>query len=58
MNEFVHIRIEDLYLDDESAQIHLTHPKWEACRYLPVLPAFPIVTGPEIIWGERMLTRR
>jgi len=39
VNEFVHIRVEDLYLDDESAQIYLTHAKREACRYVPVLPA-------------------
>ena len=39
MNEFVHIRVEDLHLDDESPQIHLTHAKRQACRYVPMLPA-------------------
>ena len=39
MNEFVHIRVEDLHLDDESPQIYLTHAKRQACRYVPVLPA-------------------
>ena len=39
VNEFVHIRVEDLHLDDESPQIYLTHAKREACRYVPVLPA-------------------
>ena len=38
VNEFVHIRVEDLYLDDESAMIYLTHAKREACRYVAVLP--------------------
>ena len=27
VNEFVHIRVEDLHLDDESPQIYLTHAK-------------------------------
>ena len=36
---YVHIRIEDLHLDDESPQIYLTHAKRQACRYVPVLPA-------------------
>jgi integrase/recombinase XerD len=39
VNEFVHIRVEDLDLDDESPEIYLTHAKREACRYVPVLPA-------------------
>jgi integrase/recombinase XerD len=30
MNEFVHIRVQDLHLDDESPQIYLTHAKREA----------------------------
>jgi integrase/recombinase XerD len=32
VNEFVHIRVEDLHLDDESPQIYLTHAKREASR--------------------------
>jgi integrase/recombinase XerD len=40
VNEFVHIRVEDLHLDDELPQIYLTHAKREACRYVPVLPAW------------------
>jgi integrase/recombinase XerD len=39
VNEFVHIRVEDLHLDDELPQIYLTHAKREASRYVPVLPA-------------------
>ena len=37
----MHIRVEDLHLDDESPQIHLTHAKRQACSccYVPVLPA-------------------
>ena len=58
VNEFVNIRVEDLYLDDESAMIYLTHAKREACRYVPVLPPWPNSSAAEIIWGERLLTRR
>ena len=36
--EFVHIRVEDLLLDSSSPQIHLTHAKRQADRYLPILP--------------------
>src|SRR6516225_821047 len=39
VDEFVHIRVEDLHLDDELPQIHLRHAKRQACRYVPVLPA-------------------
>jgi integrase len=39
VNEFVHIRVEDLHLDDESPRIYLTYAKREASRYVPVLPA-------------------
>ena len=38
MDEFVHIRVEDLHLDAESPQIYLSHCKKESNRYVPVLP--------------------
>lgn len=38
VDEFVHIRVEDLYLDAESPQIYLSHCKKESNRYVPVLP--------------------
>jgi integrase/recombinase XerD len=38
VEEFVHIRVEDLHLDDELPQICLRHAKRQACRYVPVLP--------------------
>ena len=39
VSEFVHIRVEDLFLDDDPPQIHITHAKGNADRYVPVLPA-------------------
>jgi integrase/recombinase XerD len=39
VDEFVHIRIEDLHLDDDPPQIFLSHCKKESNRYVPVLPA-------------------
>jgi integrase/recombinase XerD len=39
VSEFVHIRVEDLRLDDEPPRIHLTHAKGQANRYVPILPA-------------------
>jgi integrase/recombinase XerD len=39
VSEFVYIRIEDLFLDDDPPQIHITHAKGHADRYVPVLPA-------------------
>src|SRR5206468_1911046 len=39
VSEFVHIRVEDLHLDSDPPQIHLTHAKGQACRYVPILPA-------------------
>ena len=38
VDEFVHIRIEDLHLDDDPPQIYLSHCKKESNRYVPVLP--------------------
>jgi integrase/recombinase XerD len=37
--EFVHIRVEDLLLDGDPPQIHITHAKRGADRYVPILPA-------------------
>jgi len=38
VSEFVHIRVEDLLLDGDPPQIHLTHAKRGADRYVPILP--------------------
>ncbi len=38
VDEFVHIRIEDLHLDDDPPRIYLSHCKKESNRYVPVLP--------------------
>jgi len=38
VDEFVHIRIEDLHLDGDPPQIHLRHCKKGSNRYIPVLP--------------------
>src|SRR2546427_12684200 len=37
--EFVHIRVEDLLVEGDPPQIHLTHAKRGADRYVPILPA-------------------
>ena len=37
--EFNHIRVEDLLLDGGLPQIHITHAKRGADRYVPILPA-------------------
>ena len=37
--EFVHLRVEDLLLDGDPPQIHITHAKRGADRYVPILPA-------------------
>jgi integrase/recombinase XerD len=39
VSEFVHIRVEDLHLHSDPPQIHLTHAKGQANRYVPILPA-------------------
>ena len=38
VDEFVHIRVEDLHLDADPPQIYLSHCKKESNRYVPVLP--------------------
>jgi integrase/recombinase XerD len=38
VSEFVQIRVEDLFLDSDPPQIHITHPKGHADRYVLVLP--------------------
>lgn len=38
VDEFVHIRVEDLLLQGDPPQIHLTHAKRGADRYVPILP--------------------
>ena len=39
VSEFVHIRVEDLHLDDDPPRIHLAHAKGHANRTVPSLPA-------------------
>src|SRR5688572_15326637 len=39
VDEFVHIRVDDLLLDGDPAQIHITRAKRQADRYVPILPA-------------------
>jgi integrase/recombinase XerD len=39
VDEFVHIHIEDLLVEGDPPQIHLTHAKRGADRYVPILPA-------------------
>src|SRR5712692_3856643 len=39
VDEFVHIRVEDLLLGGDPPQIHITHAKRQANRYVPILPA-------------------
>jgi integrase/recombinase XerD len=37
--ELIHLRVEDLRVDGDSPQIHITHGKRQADRYVPILPA-------------------
>jgi integrase/recombinase XerD len=39
VSEFAHIRVEDLFLDDDPPQIHIVHAKRGADRYVPILSA-------------------
>jgi integrase/recombinase XerD len=39
VDEFVHIRVEDLLLDGDPPQVHITRAKRQADRYVPILPA-------------------
>jgi integrase/recombinase XerD len=39
VDEFVHVRVEDLLLAVDPPQIHITHAKRQADRYVPILPA-------------------
>jgi integrase/recombinase XerD len=39
VDEFVHIKIEDLHLDADPPQLYLSHCKKESNRYVPVFPA-------------------
>ena len=39
VEEFVHIRVEDLLVEGDLPQIHLTHANRGAARYVPILPA-------------------
>jgi integrase len=46
VDEFVHIRVEDLLLDGDPPQIHIIHAKRGADRYVPILPALRLLTRP------------
>ncbi len=39
VSEFIHIRVEDLRLDSDPPQIHLTYAKGQSDRCVPLLPA-------------------
>jgi integrase/recombinase XerD len=39
VDEFVHLRVEDVHFDSEPPQVHLTHAKGQASRYVPILPS-------------------
>src|SRR4030095_11947777 len=39
VDEFVHIKVEDLHLDADLPQIYLVHCKKESNRFVPVLPS-------------------
>jgi len=39
VDEFIHIRLDDLHLGDDPPQIHLTHAKRQSTRYVPVPPS-------------------
>ena len=39
VQEFVHIKVEDLHLDGDPPQIHITHAKGQVSRYVPILPS-------------------
>jgi len=39
VDEFVHLRVADLFLDGDPPQIHITHAKRHADRYVPILSA-------------------
>jgi integrase/recombinase XerD len=39
VDEFVHLRVEDVHFESEPPQVHLTHAKGQASRYVPILPS-------------------
>jgi integrase/recombinase XerD len=39
VDEFVHLRVEDVHFESEPPQVHLTHAKVQASRYVPILPS-------------------
>lgn len=39
VDEFIHIRVEDLHLEDSQPQIHLTQAKRQSTRYVPIPPS-------------------
>jgi len=60
--EFVHLRVEDLLLDGDPPQIHITHAKRGADRYVPILPALADelrthLRGRQTLWAERLASK-
>jgi integrase/recombinase XerD len=39
VEEFVHLRVEDLHFDSDPPQIHITRGKGQSSRYVPILPS-------------------
>jgi integrase/recombinase XerD len=39
VDEFVHLRVEDVHFESEPPQVHLTHAKGQVSRYVPILPS-------------------
>lgn len=39
MDEFVHLRVEDVHFGSAPPQVHLTHAKGQVSRYVPILPS-------------------
>ncbi len=39
VDAFVHLRVEDVHFESEPPQVHLTHAKGQASRYVPILPS-------------------
>ena len=39
VDEFVHLRVEDIRFESEPPHVHLTHAKGQVSRYVPILPS-------------------
>jgi integrase/recombinase XerD len=40
IDEFVHLKVEDIHFESDPPQIHITHAKGQSSRYVPILPSF------------------